>query len=372
MKSSKRLLHVFSTFAVGGPQVRAVQLMNAWGNNVQHGIIASDNRYDALDLIHNDVDAAIVQDFPPMKGQNILRTLRGKGSYLKNSTWDMLLTYNWGAVETALANRLFGHKLHVHHEDGFGPDEAVTQNKKRILFRKLALPGARGIVVPSLTLEKIAHEQWGFAKNKIYNIPNGVDMNLYANSPAPDALAPLIKNPGDIWVGIVSGLRPEKNVARLVRVFGAIAAQFPRAKLIICGTGAEAEKLQALATELGIIRQVYFAGFQAHPHRYMGLFDVYAISSDTEQFPIAQVEAMAAGAAFCGTDVGDVQLILPAAQRSFVVKAGDEAGFSATLASLLSDAPLRRNLGAQNKTHVAELYSSGRMVSAYESLYGLT
>jgi L-malate glycosyltransferase len=371
MNKPKRLLHVFSTFAVGGPQVRAVQLMNAWGPRVQHGIIASDNRYDALDLINANVDAAIAQDFPPMKGQSLIRTLRETGTYLKNSNWNMLLTYNWGAVETAFANRLFGHKPHVHHEDGFGPDEAIVQNKKRILFRKLALPAARAIVVPSHTLEKIACDQWGFRKKLLRNIPNGVDMRLYETAPALDALAPLIKNPGDVWVGIVSGLRPEKNVARLVRVFAATAPQFPQAKLIVCGTGGEAEALKALATDLNIENQIYFAGFQAHPHRYMGLFDIYAISSDTEQFPIAQVEAMAAGAAFCGTDVGDVRAILPEAQREFVGARDDEAAFSARLAALLADAPLRAALGAQNKAHVAKLYSFDRMVLAYETLYGL-
>jgi L-malate glycosyltransferase len=372
MTKPMRLLHVFSTFAVGGPQVRAIQLMNMWGPQFEHGIVASDNRYDALELIDNNISAAIVQDFPPLKGQNLMRTLRGTGNYLRNSTWDRLLTYNWGSVETALANRLFGNKFHVHHEDGFGPDEALVQNKKRVLFRKLALPKARALIVPSRTLEKIALTQWGFKPSLVQYIPNGVDMALYATPPSADALAPLIKQPDDIWIGIVSGLRPEKNVARLVRVFAKIAKQFPPVKLIICGTGSEAHALKQLSCELGIAEQTHLAGFQAHPHRYMGLFDIYAISSDTEQFPIAQVEAMAAGAAFCGTNVGDVRDILPENQRRFVVERTDENAFATELAVLIEDAPLRQKLGAENNAHVGQAYSLDRMVKSYEKLYGLT
>jgi L-malate glycosyltransferase len=366
-----RLLHVFSTFAVGGPQVRAVQLMNAWGPKFEHGIIASDNRYDALELVNNNVSAAIVQDFPPLKGLNLFRTLRGTGHYLRNSMWDRLLTYNWGAVETALANRLFGAKFHVHHEDGFGPDEALAQNKKRVLFRKLALPKARALIVPSRTLEKIALTKWNFKQSLVHYIPNGVDMALYATPPNQDALAPLIKQPGDIWLGIVSGLRPEKNVARLVRVFAKIAKQFPHVKLIICGTGSESDSLKKLSYELGVSDQTHLVGFQAHPHRYMGLFDIYAISSDTEQFPIAQVEAMAAGAAFCGTNVGDVRDILPKNQHGFVVERTDENAFAAKLAVLIDNAPLRQQLGVENKAQVDQAYSLDRMVRSYETLYGL-
>ncbi len=371
MGTPKRLLHVFSTFAVGGPHVRAVQLMNAWGARVDHGIIASDGRYDALALIDGTVNAAVVQDFPPMKGQNILRILAGTGYYLQDSNWDVVLTYNWGAVETALANRLLGRKPLVHHEDGFGPDEAITQNVKRVWFRKRALAGARAIVVPSHTLETLATQTWGFPPAKVRNIPNGVDMALYEQAPTADVLAPLIKRPGDVWVGIVSGLRPEKNVARLVDVFGSVAQRFGHAQLVVCGTGSEAPALAAQAAALGLSDRIHFAGFQAHPHRYMGLFDIYAISSDTEQFPIAQVEAMAAGAAFCGTDVGDVKRILPPDQQAYVVPRTDVAAFGVALAGLLADPARCRQLGAANKAHVSATYSLDRMVSAYQSLYGV-
>ena len=38
--SAPRLLHVFSTFNLGGPQARAVQLINAWGPAYKHMIVS--------------------------------------------------------------------------------------------------------------------------------------------------------------------------------------------------------------------------------------------------------------------------------------------------------------------------------------------
>src|SRR3546814_3760628 len=65
---------------------------------------------------------------------------------------DLLLTYNWGAIEPALANRLFGGCDHIHFESGFGAEEGSGQLWRRNLFRRVALARVRRVVVPSTTL----------------------------------------------------------------------------------------------------------------------------------------------------------------------------------------------------------------------------
>ena len=70
------------------------------------------------------------------------------GSFLANGkAWarvlrelrpDLLLTYNWGAVDWGMANALFPVCRHVHFEDGFGPDEFAGQLRRRILGRPCA------------------------------------------------------------------------------------------------------------------------------------------------------------------------------------------------------------------------------------------
>ncbi|MGH2266679.1 hypothetical protein ACQ1Z3_16430, partial [Enterococcus faecalis] len=69
--------------------------------------------------------------------------------------FDLVLTYNWGAVDGVMARRVFGKGMPplVHHEDGFNADEATGLKVERNMYRRLALPAAAALVVPSFVLE---------------------------------------------------------------------------------------------------------------------------------------------------------------------------------------------------------------------------
>ena len=62
-------------------------------------------------------------------------------------------------------------------------------------------------------------------------------------------------------VGIAARMNPVKDMATLVRGFAAGHAKCPRLRLLIAGDGPEKDKLTALAAELGVERQVCFAGW---------------------------------------------------------------------------------------------------------------
>lgn len=363
-----RLLHIFSTFDAGGPQVRFAMLANRWGERFEHIVLASDGRTGAAALLGPRVSWRYADEAPPMKGAGLARTVWAHGRWLRGLKPDLLLTYNWGATEPALANRLIARLPHVHHEDGFGPDEAVRQNPRRVLFRRLALAAARQVIVPSHTLERLALEQWRLPARQLRFIANGVDPALYAQPPRPDAIPGLVRRPGELLVGCVGGLRPEKNPCRLVEAFAG-AAPRPGSRLVLIGAGPEEARVRALASTLSIADRLVLPGFLADPHRYMGLLDLYAIPSDTEQFPISQVEAMAAGLAVTGMDVGDVRAILPAQNQRFIADRGDTAMLARQLRLLLEDADLRAAAGAANRAHAAATYPLARTVDAFEQVY---
>ena len=58
--------------------------------------------------------------------------------------------------------------------------------------------------------------------------------------------------------------------------------------------------------ELGIHDRVIITGSVVDTARYYRAFDVFALSSDTEQMPLSVLEAMASGLPVVSTDVGDV------------------------------------------------------------------
>ena len=110
-------------------------------------------------------------------------------------------------------------------------------------------------------------------------------------------------------------------------------------------------------------------GFVAHPHRYVGLFDIFALSSDSEQFPIRLVEAMAAGLPAASTAVGDVAEIVSEANRPFLAALPEETRLADALARLIADADLRRRVGAANRAKVAAEYDFAKTAATYRSVY---
>ena len=364
--AQRHLLHVFSTFGTGGPQVRFATLANRWGPKYRHSIVAMDGDHSCAARLDPGLEVALLP-FEAVKGRGLSpgNLWRGR-KLLRRLRPDLLLTYNWGAIEWALANRIRPLCRHLHFEDGFGPDEAGgRQLPRRVGMRRLALGGRHmRVVVPSRLLERIALETWKLAPDRLFHIPNGVDCRRFAA--AGEASIAGIAADG-LVVGSVGALRPEKNFSRLLRAVAAIPPPL-RPDVALIGDGSERAALEALAHTLGFDDKVHFAGRVERPEEWLTRFDVYAVSSDTEQMPIGLLEAMAAGLPVVATDVGDVREMVAAANRPFVVQSGDETGYAEALANLLSDGARRRSLGKANRERALAEYDEATMVTAYEQL----
>jgi glycosyltransferase involved in cell wall biosynthesis len=230
------------------------------------------------------------------------------------------------------------------------------------------LPAAEHVVVPSQRLENIARMVWKQPPARMIRIPNGIPLDRYDGRPEAGSIPGLARAPGDVIVGTLAGLRGVKNLPRLVR---AVAVQPPYVKLVIVGEGPERANILAEAQRLGISDRILLPGFLAEPYRYVGHFDIFALSSDSEQFPISLVEAMAAGLPVISTNVGDVAAMVAAENKPFIIPAQDEPGFAAALAGLAQDQDKRLALGAANKAVAARDYAESSMIEAYRRLYNI-
>jgi glycosyltransferase involved in cell wall biosynthesis len=279
---------------------------------------------------------------------------------------DLLLTYNWGAIEWAMANRLLPVSRHIHLEAGFGQSEADSQIPRRVLFRRWALARCAMVVVPSRRLEDLARRVWRLRAERVCYVPNGVDVARFAALPR-DLVPGFARRPEELVVGTVAPLRPEKNVGRLLRVFAALDRSLA-VRLVVAGDGIERALLERLASDLGIGARVIFTG-QIAPEAVLGTFDVFALSSDTEQMPNALLEAMAASRAIAAVDVGDVKDIVCEDNRAFIVARDDGPAFAAAITRLLCDPAKRSALGSKNRIRVVSEYSQERMFSAYSEIF---
>jgi L-malate glycosyltransferase len=364
-----RFLHLHSSFDAGGKELRAARLMNAFGNGVSHTVVsAAPGAYGAASAIDPAIDTTCPENFPSLQGKPTPGRLRTLAQAMRGH--DLVLTYNWGAMDAVMAHTVFRDAFSlpplIHHEDGFNEDEAAGLKRSRNWFRRIALARTSGLVVPSRRLEAIALGPWQQPRGRVMLIPNGIEVSAYAERPAPDALPRIVKRKGERWLGTLAGLRAVKDLPRLVRVFAGLATEW---QLVILGEGPERGAIRDEAMRCGVADRVHLPGFVAKPSDAVGLFDLFALSSRSEQFPISVVEAMAAGLAVASPDVGDVAGMVAEANRRFIVPAGDESALGEALITLASDAGLRAEIGAANRKLAVENYDEVRMIATYRALY---
>ncbi len=364
-----RLLHLHSSFQAGGKELRAARLMTLFGPGVSHTVVsAQPGALGAAAAIDPGITVDFPATFPPLAGfpspgrlEKIARAMAG---------FDLVLTYNWGAMDAVMAHTLFAgmHRLPplVHHEDGFNQDEAGGLKHSRNWYRRIALGRAAGLIVPSQRLEAIALGPWAQPPGRVHRIANGIPTAAYAGKPKPNAIPRVIKRKGELWLGTLAGLRPVKNLPRLVRAFAALPDGW---QLVILGEGAEREAIRAAAIELEIGHRVHLPGFVARPAEAVGLFDLFAMSSDSEQFPLAVVEAMAAGLAVVAPAVGDVAAMVAPENAPFVVAPGSGDALADALVRLAGDPQLRRKVGEANRARAWAEYDEAPMLAAYRRVY---
>jgi glycosyltransferase involved in cell wall biosynthesis len=365
--AAPRILHLLSSFSATGRAGRAVRLMNAWGPRARH-VIVSDaaDALGARDLIAPDVSFEVAQDPPPLTGRPSVARYEALARLMRGH--DLVLTYGWGAVDGVMARRVFGRGAPpvIHHEDGFDADEAGGLKPERNLYRRIALSAAHALVVPSTTLRNVALTAWRQPEARVRHIPNGVDADLYAARPTPDAIPGFLRRKNEVVVGTLAGLRPVKDLPALVR---AVAGLSGRVRLVIAGDGPERAAIARAAANMGIEDRVLLPGHLDHPHRFVGLFDVLALSSLSEQMPTSVLEAMAAGLPVAAPRVGDVATMVSAENAPYLAGDQDVLSLRDALQPMVDSRPLRDLLGIANRRRALADHDEATMIARYAALY---
>jgi glycosyltransferase involved in cell wall biosynthesis len=357
------LLHVFPSFAMGGVPLRTCRIINHFGRQFRHTIIALDGNFDAASQLSSDIDIDLLA---PTLRPSAVHNIASAVMTLRRAKPDLLVTYNWGSMEWAIANRLSPVAPQLHFEDGFGKEEADGQFRRRVLCRRWALARCKSVVVPSRLLREIAHDIWRIPANIVTYIPNGVNIERFS-APACEDISGFARRPGELILGTLAPLRPEKNIVRLLRVFAKIDKTLP-VRLVIAGAGVERNALEQLAHQLDIQDRIIFTG-HVSPESVLGRFDIFALSSDTEQMPVALLEAMAACLPVAAVDVGDVKTMVSQENQQFIVARDDDSAFVAAIERLLREPAIRERLGNLNKQRVVAEFSQKRMFDRYTDLF---
>ena len=244
------------------------------------------------------------------------------------------------------------------------------------------------IVVISEQQRKEINETFRVAgRDRFAVIPLGMDLNVYAKWETRGSTFRRELGVGetDLLVGIIGRLTEVKNhklflraAAEYKRLFGTTQ---PKIRFVIVGGGSLRPELEQQTAELNLSEQVVFVGNRRDLDEIYPALDIVALTSLNEGTPLTLIEAMANARSIISTAVGGVVDLLGSptveaptmpyvvCERGVRVEPEDAIAFATGLYELVSNEPLRRELGQRGLQFVHQQYSTDRLFDDTHSLY---
>jgi len=205
---------------------------------------------------------------------------------------------------------------------------------------------------------------------KVHLIYNGADpRRLVPAAPRETTRLSLGFAPENCVVGTVAALREEKSVDVFIRAAALASRELPSAGFLVVGDGPERPRLEALARELGVAYRMHFAGDRRDVPDFLAAMDAFVLSSSTESFPNAVLEAMAAGRAVVATRVGGTPELIEEGVNGYLVPVGDAEALARRMIELSSDPGRCERMGRAGYERVARDFTPRRMAEKLEGLY---
>jgi glycosyltransferase involved in cell wall biosynthesis len=184
----------------------------------------------------------------------------------------------------------------------------------------------------------------GIRREKLFLCRNGFAPEVFyprrENSVPPAALPG-----GEVVVGVVAALRPEKNIGLLLQAARRLR-DLPF-RLLILGSGPEEERLRQMAAELDLAGRIQFEPGRPDVAQWFRFIDIFVLSSVSESFPNVVLEAMASGCAVIASAVGGVPELVRDQDTGLLFESNSAEALAAGLRRLLLDSGLRAELGAK-------------------------
>ncbi|MGH3980320.1 MAG: glycosyltransferase family 4 protein [Pseudonocardiaceae bacterium] len=182
---------------------------------------------------------------------------------------------------------------------------------------------------------------------RVYRWARGVDTGRFRPSRRDESLRSRLAPNGELLVGYVGRLAPEKKVLRL-----AALCDEPGVRLVVVGDGPDRTEL---ARRLPGAAFLGFLGGDELAAAYASL-DVFVHTGPYETFCQAVQEALASGVPVLAPDAGGPRDLVAPGRTGFLLPAHDDAAFGEALRgrvrTLAADARLRERLGASARRSV--------------------
>ena len=199
--------------------------------------------------------------------------------------------------------------------------------------------------------------KYGLSQGKVFEVPDGVDLDLineYVTAPAFSRRDVGLKDDDFVLIS-VGRLDPKKGVQYLIEAFTKVAEEIPEVKLVLIGEGSDEEMIKKMMYERKIEDTVLQAKkiSDRELFSYYSLSDVFITPTLYEGLPQVILEAMACGLPIVATETGENTQVVENGVNGILVPP-ENPDEMANAMIMLKDSKIRRRLGAKSKSRIKE------------------
>ncbi|MEY4579401.1 MAG: hypothetical protein RL701_4104 [Pseudomonadota bacterium] len=217
---------------------------------------------------------------------------------------------------------------------------------------------------------------------RVFALPNGRDIEVIANCVDTDHFAPLARRDPHYFDAFfpqassqehvptllhVSNFRPVKRTRDLIDVLSVVNAR-SRARLVLVGEGPEREACEQRALELGLRNAVSFLGARPHISAYLQHADAFLLTSQSESFGLAALEALSSGVPVLGYRVGGLPTVVTE-DVGELVEPFDSAALAAAVSGVIDNPARRQTLARAARARALSKFSMQPALERYEQLF---
>jgi len=218
-----------------------------------------------------------------------------------------------------------------------------------------------------------------YSKEKIDVIFEPVDIDYYDSNKLSNNFKIMIKEKLGIpdsnkVIGFVGNITPQKGLEYFIKVAGEIKKHYTNVTYLIIGGVSEGhkthfEKLNDQIIKSNLEKEILFIGRVPDIREYLGIMDIFLMTSISEGTPLVILEAMAMEIPTVATNVGGVSEQIIEGETGILVQPRDVKGISEAIIYLLKNDKISKEMGKKGRHQVEQLFSLEKCVQGHKNIY---
>jgi len=268
------------------------------------------------------------------------------------------------ATSLAIAPWKRGFVATVH---GLEPANQLSPSRALLIWGSLAATKLAGAQLVAVSGELTRRLQRRLGRRRILHIPNPLPLVRNGDAQLPDIRRKCGWPSSKPLVGFVGRLEHVKGPD----IFVEIAARCHMdAAFVLLGGGSLAPELAARVTAAGLTKRVVLLGEVPDAAPYIRQFDVLALTSRHEGFPLVLLEAASSAVPIVAFDVGGVREVLhKSGSGAQLIAPNDWDSFRVALDTCLGDPKTSRTQAARGAEFIRTEFSLSNISSRYRDVY---